>query len=131
MNESKYYTTLQYQEFVDDNDNSLTSTETNKVFAKAVKSGFSRDITQGGPTHYKYYVRVYPNKTPYDPFPKYSVSDNKSSFVDKVCKSETSYREVTESIFQMYLSFLRTENSQWLNATKKEMVNLRWIRFTQ
>lgn len=121
--ESKFYTTLQYQDFVDDQDNSRSTTECGTVFAKAVKSGLSRDMSKSGPQYYKYYVRCYPNRNLYDPFPKYSTSDSKQSFVDKVCRPETGYREVTQSIFDKYLSYLRTENAQWLKNAQKELSN--------
>lgn len=122
--ESKFYTTLQYQEFVDENDNSRVATENNKVFAKEIKSGYSRDLNVRGPVHYKYYVRIFPNRKLYDPFPKYSMTGNKDSFIDKVCKSETAYKEVTRSVFDKYLNFLKTENSQWLNSAQKEANDL-------
>jgi hypothetical protein len=125
INSSRFYTTLQYQEFTDEDDNSRLPIENNKVFAKAIKSGFSRDINKSGPTHYKFYIRIFPNQKLYDPFPKYSVSDNKNSFVDKVCRSETGYKEVPESIFNMYLNYLRTENSQWLYQAQREVSNSR------
>lgn len=121
----RFYTTLQYQEFVDDNDNYRTSIENNKVFAKATKSGFSRDINKSGPTHYKFYIRVFPNQKLYDPFPKYSTSDNRNSFVDKVCRSETSYKEVPESLFNTYLNYLKTENAQWYTKAQREAMNIR------
>lgn len=125
INSSRFYTTLQYQEFTDEDDNSRLPVENNKVFAKAIKSGFSRDINKSGPTHYKFYIRVFPNQKLYDPFPKYSVSDNKNSFVDKVCRSETAYKEVPESIFNMYLNYLRSENSQWYHQAQREVSNSR------
>ena len=121
---NNYYTTLQYQEFLDDDENSRTQSDGDKVFAKSVKSGYSKDITHKNPKYNKYYVRISPNKKLYDPFPKYSVSDNKASFIDKVCKSNNSYREVPESIFNMYLSYLRTENVQWYNKAQREAENL-------
>lgn len=123
-NSSRFYTTLQYQEYIDDDDNSRLSVENNKVFAKSIKSGLSRDINKGGPTHYKFYIRVFPNQKLYDPFPKYSISDNKNSFVDKICRSETSYKEVPESIFNMYLNYLKSESVQWFNKAQRESANL-------
>jgi hypothetical protein len=124
-NSSKFYTTLQYQEYIDDDDNSRSSVENNKVFAKAIKSGLSRDINKGGPTHYKFYIRIFPNQKLYDPFPKYSISDNKNSFVDKICRSETAYKEVPESIFNIYLNYLKTENAQWYYKAQREVTNIR------
>lgn len=123
-NESKFYTTLQYQEYIDDNENYRISTENNKVFAKEIKSGYSRDVNVRGPTYYKYYIRIFPNRKLYDPFPKYSMTGNAESFIDKVCKSETSYKEVTKSVFDKYLNFLKTENPQWLKNAQKESNDL-------
>jgi hypothetical protein len=121
---SNFYTTLQYQEFVDDQENSMVKNEGDKVFAKSVKAGYSKDITNTNPKYNRYYVRIAANKKLYDPFPKYSVSDNRASFIDKVCKSNNSYKEVTESVFNMYLNYLRTENVQWYNKAQRELTNL-------
>ena len=122
MNEdSKFYTTLQYQEYADEEDNSRVKTENSNVFAKAIKNGLSRDMTKKGPQYYRYYIRCLPNKAIFDPFPKYSVSDNRQSFIDRICRPETSYREVSPSIFEKYLNYLKTENSQWLKNAQKEL----------
>jgi hypothetical protein len=45
--------------------------------------------------------------------------------LDKVCKSTNGYKEVTESIFNMYLSYLRTQNPQWYNKAQRELNNIR------
>jgi hypothetical protein len=121
---SKFYTTFQYQEFVDDNDNSCRTTDSDKVFAKSLKAGYSKNVRESSPKYDKFYIRVYPNKKPYDPFPRYSMSDNKNSFVDKICKSENVYKQVTEIVFNSYLNYLRTENTQWYNKTEREIKNL-------
>ena len=122
--ESKFYTTLQYQEFMDDNENSRVSIDSNKVFAKSLKTGYSKHMTNSEPKYNKYYVRVNAGKKLHDPFPKYSFGDNKGSFVDKICKSENVYKEVTESVFNMYLNYLRTENPQWYTKAQREINNL-------
>lgn len=123
VNESKFYTTLQYKEYIDNEDNCRLSTENSKVFAKAIKNGLSRDMTKGGGQYYKYYVKCSANKTLHDPFPKYSISDNKHSFIDRICRSENVYKEVTFSVFEKYLNYLRTENSQWLKNAQNEINN--------
>lgn len=125
QSESKFYTTLQYQEFVDDNENYCANSESSKVFAKATKSGYSKHMTEKNPTFYKFFVRISQGKQLYDPFPKYSLSDNRGSFVDKVCKDNNPYKEVPESIFNMYLNYLKTENVMWLNKAQREMNNYR------
>jgi len=123
--ESKFYTTLQYQEFVDDDENYCLNSESPKVFAKATKTGYSKHMTEKQPSYYKFFVRISSDKKLHDPFPKYSLSDSKSSFVNKVCKDSNPYKEVPESIFNMYLNYLKTENSQWLTKAQREMNNYR------
>jgi hypothetical protein len=119
--DSKFYTSYQHKEFVDEDDNYRIKSDNNKVFAKCSRTGLSRNMEKKGPQHYKYYIRCYANKTAFDPFPKYTVSDNKNSFIDKICRPETSYREVNQSVFNNYLNFLKTENAQWYNRVNKDM----------
>ena len=54
--ESKYYTILQYQEFIDDSECYRTDTDCDKVFAKAVKLGMSKNITTTKPDFVVYAV---------------------------------------------------------------------------
>ena len=124
MNDNIYYTTLQYEQESDSSENSLRLQDDDKVFAKATKSTPSRDITKKGSQYYRYYIRISGDKKPYDPFPKYSVSDNRSSFVDRVCKTGVMYKEVPYSLFTKYVSFLRTENNQWFNQVKRDWQNI-------
>lgn len=120
--ESKYYTTLQYQEFVDDNDCSRLSKDGDKVFAKAIKFGMSKNIANNKPIQFRYYVRANTKKQLFDPFPRYSISDNRSSFVDKICKGDHNFIEVTQSVFDKYVNFLNTENNQWLVRAQREVL---------
>jgi hypothetical protein len=122
-NTSLYYTTLQYQEYEDDQEFSRTTKDSDKVFAKAIKNGLSRDISSQESFQYRYYVRLESNKKLYDPFPKYSFSDNKNSFVDKVCKPNNSFKEVNKSLFDKYINFLKTENNQWYTQANRELSN--------
>jgi hypothetical protein len=120
--ESKYYTTLQHQEFTDENECYRLSKDGDKVFAKAIKFGMSKNITKFDPVQFRYYVRANSKKQLFDPFPRYSVSDNKSSFIDKVCKGENNFVEVTQSVFDKYVNFLSTENNQWLIRAQREIL---------
>jgi len=119
--ETKYYTTLQYQEFVDEDECSRVSKDSDKVFAKSIPERLPKDNGSKIPQT-KYYVRGTNGKNLFDPFPKYSVSDNKSSFVDKVCKGDQRFLEVTKSVFDKYINFLKTENRQYFNAAQKEIM---------
>jgi len=122
-NSTMYYTTLQYQEYEDDQEFSRTTKDSDKVFAKAIKNGLSRDISSQESFQYRYYVRLESSKKLYDPFPKYSISDNKNSFVDRVCKSTNSFKEVNKSLFEKYITFLKTENTQWYKEASRELSN--------
>jgi hypothetical protein len=122
QSESRYYTTFQYQEFVDDEEYYRLSKDSDKVFAKVIKGGLSRDMTNSNPAQYKYYVRGTNGKKLHDPFPKYSVSDNKSSFLDKVCKGDQQFIEVTKSVFEKYIVFLKTESNQYLTSAQREIM---------
>jgi hypothetical protein len=121
---NKYYTTLQYQEYEDENENSCRNMDDSKVFAKILKTGQGKNITNTGGLYNKFYIRTHPNRKLYDPFPKYSITDNIDSFVDKVCKSDNVYKQVTERVFNMYLNFLKTESSQWYIKAQRESSNL-------
>ena len=121
MKETLFYTIDSDKEYVDDNGFFRLSTENNKVFAKAIKEVRSKDILQRSPNYYKYYVKCSPNKTLHDPFPIYSSSVNRSSFVDKVCKSENSFIEVNQSVFNKYINFLKSGQKQWLTEAQREL----------
>jgi hypothetical protein len=121
---NKFYTTNQYEEFADEDNNSCRLEEDQKTFAKILQVGFSQNMKERTPKYNKYFIRTNSNKDLYDPFPLYSISDNKASFVNKVCKTNETYKEVTESIFNLYLNYLRTENAQWYNKAKREVKNL-------
>jgi|694.fasta_scaffold90662_1 hypothetical protein len=120
--DSKYYTTYQYQEFTDDDEFYRLSKDSDKVFAKVIKSGLSRDMTNSSPAQYKYYVRGNNGKKLFDPFPKYSISDNKGSFLDKVCKGNQQFIEVTKSVFEKYITFLKTESNQYFISAQREIM---------
>ena len=119
--QSKYYTTLQYQEFSDEDECSRISKDSDKVFAKSVPERLPKD-NESKISQTKYYIRGSNGKNLFDPFPKYSVSDNKSSFVDKVCKGDQRFIEVTQSIFDKYINFLKTENRQYFISAQKEIM---------
>jgi len=120
--ESLYYTTLQYQEFTDNDEFYRLSKDGERVFAKAIKYGMSKNIANSKPIQFRYYIRANSKKQLFDPFPRYSVSDNRSSFVDKVCKADHNFIEVTQSIFNKYINFLKTENNQWLLKAQREVL---------
>lgn len=120
--ECKYYTTVTYQEFTDDNEFYRTNKDCDKVFAKAIKYGMSKNLANDQPIQFRYYVRGNSQKQLFDPFPRYSLNGKKSSFIDKICKGNNTFVEVTQSVFDKYINFLKTENNQWLLKAQREVM---------
>jgi hypothetical protein len=117
-----YYTSYQYQEAEDPLENSLRNQDDDKVFAKALVTGFSNDVKDKTPKYYEYYIRL-DHKTLHDPFPRYSASNNKTSYADKVCTRQTTYKKVTKPVFDQYLLYLRTENHNYYKQANKGIIN--------
>jgi hypothetical protein len=120
--EVRLYTKAGDQDFIDDNNNPRLNEENDRVYAKAVKDKPSKDITNKSPKGFTYYIKADPNKNLYNPTELYSVqSKTPKSFLNKVCKSELRFLEVSESIFNKYINFLKTENTQWLTNAQREV----------
>jgi len=118
----KYYTKKGYESFVDDDGDPRLDKDSEKVFAKVVKDKPSKNFADKKRVGFSYYIKSTPNKTLYNPTENYSIDPKvKKSFVNKVCKSELKFLEVSESVFNMYLNFLKTENSQWLVKAQREI----------
>jgi hypothetical protein len=121
--QNQYYTTLQYQEYEDEYENSLRNKDDDKVFAKELVAGLNRDVREVNPTNTKYYIR-FDGKNPHDPFPLYTINTDKRSYIDKVCKSTNTYKQVTKDIFDLYLTYLKTENPRYYKSVQRESQNL-------
>jgi hypothetical protein len=120
--ESRYYTISLYQEFTDDENCYRLNKNGDKVFAKAIKEGLSRNINNLEPFQFKYYVRKHTGNKLFDPFPKYSMNDNKSSFLDRICKDDQQFIEVTKIAFDQYITFLNTQSKQHLISAQREIM---------
>lgn len=118
--ETEYYTTNQHKTFVDPDGFPRCDNDCDKVFAKAIKQAYSKDILKRSPNNYKFYIKIEPNKQFHNPFPNHSITKIKTSFVDKVCKSENSFIEVNQQVFDKYINFLKTENLKWLTDAERE-----------
>lgn len=119
--ETEYYTINIHSQFVDDNGFPRCEENCDKVFAKAVKEAYSKDILKRSPINYKFYIKIEPNKKLHNPFPNYSITKVKNSFIDKVCKSENAFLEVNQQTFDKYINFLKTENIKWLTEAEREI----------
>jgi hypothetical protein len=113
-----YYTTSDYSENTDESGCSLRNQWDEYVFArkglepKNMKDFLSKDLS------YVYYVRIDNGKI-YDPRTTYSLSDNKPTFIEKVCKDQMRWIKVNESAFNSYLEFLKIGSDQHFKAASK------------
>jgi len=118
---NKYYTKLGSQDFMDDESNPRLNTESSLTCAKSVKSPFSKTFTYGETPTYKYFIKTDPNHNLFNPVTNFSGIAARPNFINKICKSEQVYTEVNKSVFDKYVSFLRTLNVQWLTSAQREM----------
>lgn len=127
MSDSYFYTIDKYKAHIDDNGNYIVLEETDKVYAKAIKDrptkSFSKSSSPIDQTSYRYYIKINPDKSPFNPLETHSSLENskKRSFVDAVCKTGKTFLEVNQSIFNKYLAFLKTKNTRWLKEIIRDI----------
>jgi hypothetical protein len=126
MNNS-YYTTKKYGISIDNFGNYLLSKETNNVYAKAIKNrpskSFNKTSSPIDQLSYRYYIRINPDKSPFNPLETHSSLENtkRYNFVDSICKTGKTFLEVNQSTFNKYLAFLRTQNIRWLKEIIRDI----------
>lgn len=49
-------------------------------------------------------------------------SKQDNTFLDRICRSNEKFKEVNLKVFEMYLKFLRTKNTAWLNNAEREAI---------
>jgi hypothetical protein len=119
--QNKFYTLLGQESFCDDEGFPRLQDENNKTFAKAIKSKVAKAFGSNN-LSYRYYIKTDPNKNIVNPTETYSIkTKEKSSFINKICKIEAVFSEVTESVFNQYINFLKTNNTKWLNSAQREL----------
>lgn len=104
-----YYTILGSQSKMDENNNPVTdSLKTALAYTKEVNSDK------------QYYVKVGTYGKIFNPIGLYS-EGRQNKFLSKIGKDEYSFTRVNQKVFDMYLNFLRTKNTAWLNNAEREI----------
>lgn len=119
--ESYYYTIMGKHDRLDESGKPIKSILSNDVYAKAIKNRPSKNFQAVSPLDnisFKYYIKTYPNKKPFNPILE---ENNRSSFIDRVCKTETMFTEVNKAIFDKYVNFLQSKNTQWLTEVYRDI----------
>lgn len=118
--EDKFYTLIEHQDFLDADKNPCKKELSEDVYAKAVLNKKPRHISEKK-KHYSYYAMINPKNELYNPIKIHSTIGTKSNFIDKVCKTEWSFREVDKSVFDTYVDFLRTKNLRLLQKANRSL----------
>ena len=117
----KLYSLLGQESYIDDQGFPRLETESDKTFAKAIKNKLSKKFISDSPPTYSFFIKTDPNHNIVNPIATYSMKITNSNFLNKICKTEFSFTEVTESVFNKYLMFLKTSNIKWLNSAQREL----------
>lgn len=116
----KYYTIIDQQDFLDKENNPCKSGVSDQVYAKAILNKKPRHISDKK-IYYTYYAIMNPKNELFNPIQLHTTIKDKSNFIDKVCKSEWSFREIDKSVFDTYVDFLRTKNIRLLQKANRSL----------
>jgi len=100
---------FEYQE-QDINNNTLMTHNGEPICAKSV---IRTDGTK------KYMIRLDSNNKFYNPISIYGTEHNKT-FLDRICRSNEKFKEVSEKTLNLYVKFLQTKNILWLTNAERE-----------
>ncbi len=121
--EDKFYTIKGMESFLDENGDPRTDQNSDTIYAKAIKSYTSKDITNKF-LHYRYYILTDSNSNIYNPTGESSIGSitkRNQVYLNKICKNEQVFTEVTNRIFNYYISFLKTKSKKFLTAAQREI----------
>jgi hypothetical protein len=122
--DSTYYGLIGEEDFLDDKGNPRISSEDNpKVMAKAIPNKPSKHMTSKARMELRFYIKTKQNDVIFNPVQLASnVKDRETfGFINNTCKGGVQFREVPQSVFDKYVTFLKTKNIRWLNAAQREL----------
>lgn len=123
-NKSALYCLVGNEDFIDDDGNPRINSEDNpKIMAKSVANKPSKHMGTTDKMQLRFYIRTKQNNIIYNPVTIESKVKDKETFdfINNTCKGGISFTEVSQSIFDKYVSFLKTKNTRWLNAAQREL----------
>lgn len=107
----EFYTILGDHDFLDSLNRPRTNTDNKNTLAKRIKRNNS----------VKFYIKTGAYGRIYNPMGMFSEGKN-DKFIAKIGKKEYDFQQVSQKIFDMYISFLSTKNIAWLNNAEREMI---------
>lgn len=123
INTDKFYCLLGSEDFLDDNGFPRCEKETENVSAKEVYSKKPKHFTDSEKSYARFYIKLDPNSKVFNPKKILSFVQDKDSlnFINNICKTEWTFKEVTPQIFQKYITFLKTQNLSWLKDAQRDL----------
>lgn len=109
---NEYYALVGTGDYVDSSNNTRVNTnDTNKILAKKI-------LREDGST--RYLIKITNAGKLYNPISIYG-QEKTNTFLDRVCKTESKFRDVNAKAFNLYLSFLNTKNLSYLHNAEREL----------
>ena len=106
---NQYYTLVGQEDFIDDENNPRLKQDDNRVLAKKTLQN-----------KLKYLIKLDNAGKFYNPMsPVSSVKPIK--ILQTISISDTRFKEVNQTAFNMYLNFLRSKNIAWINNAEREV----------
>lgn len=110
--ENEFYTLAGLEDFVDTSNNPrITDENDTKVLAKKI-------IREDSSVRFS--VKLASNGKMYNPVSIYG-QEKTSNFLDRICRNTNKFRDVNAKAFDLYVKFLKTKNTAWLNNAEREM----------
>lgn len=108
---NQYYCVMGSQDFIDDEGNPRVNKDNDKrILAKKI-------LREDGSVRYS--IKLTSSGKMQNPISMYGVEKN-SSFLDRVCRSDKKFKDVSYKTFEMYTNFLKTKNIAWLHNAERE-----------
>lgn len=110
-NQELYFTLLGMEDYIDqDNNPRIKNSNSTNIFAKKI-------LRTNGTI--KYMIKLSPNSKLANPVSIYGPEKDKV-FLDKICRSNSKFKEVSNKVFDLYIKFLQSKNISWLNNAERE-----------
>lgn len=106
----EFYTIIGKHKFLDKDKNPRLENENDDTFAKKIMVD----------NNIKYYIKIGTYGKIYNPIGLFS-EGTANKFISKIGKKAWQFKEVNFKIFNMYINFLKTKNTAWLNNAEREM----------
>jgi hypothetical protein len=117
-----FYTIESKKDGTDESGYPLANEDNQFICAKKVKDALSKSMNSYI-IGYSYYVRLDSSSGLYDPRVFYSLPENNSTYIDRVCKNKE-WTKVSPDAFIKYLNFLKTETDLHLKDATRACFNM-------